>query len=207
VPESIDHACPAEPVPVPAKGPAKELPREADGGPAKRVIVEILRQAADKANRPGLERSALTYYFWLAHLYYARGNPSYLTEWPLVRAAGGPEILGASTLLCELAEDGLVRTAHTECGPFPVTLYVATPKGPASELPLAAVEAIQQAVTAPSIFQGWPWGRSVRCSRAWATARDGGEMDIYLDLIPEEQYEERQRQLDGLKEALGGLFS
>jgi hypothetical protein len=32
-------------------------------------------------------------------------------------------------------------------------------------------------------------------------------MDLYLDLVPEEEYEERRRQMEGLKEALGDLFS
>jgi hypothetical protein len=32
-------------------------------------------------------------------------------------------------------------------------------------------------------------------------------MDIYLDLIPEDQFQEQRRQLEGLRESLGELFS
>jgi hypothetical protein len=147
----------------------------------------------------------LTRCFWFAHLYYAKNNPGYLTGWPLIRTEAGVEIRGASALLTKLVEEGLVQTEQGECGPFPVTLYLPTEKELALDLPAAASDAIRRAVSDPGPlphFSGWP----APFSRAWRTTPNGEELDIYLDLIPEELYQERRRQLEGLKDALGELI-
>ena len=58
-------------------------PRPANKIQAKRLLVEILRQA-----NAGIPRSFLTQTFWLAHLYYARSHHGYLSDWPILRAPG-----------------------------------------------------------------------------------------------------------------------
>jgi hypothetical protein len=175
---------------------------------AKSIILEILRQvAAGKPSMPGLARESIAFVFWFAHLYYANSNPGYLTTWPLVRTSWGVEIRDASTLLAELVEEQWLRAESLQRGPFSVTLYHPTEKEPGTELPPAAVAAIRQAAIEyplfPQCVSRWP----IPLSRSWCATRVGEEMDIYLDLIPKEEYEERRRQMQGLKDALGDVFS
>jgi hypothetical protein len=178
------------------------VPGGADKHLAKRVILEILRQVLDQKQRArGLDRESLTGAFWFAHLYYAKGNPGYLTNWPLLRDRWGVEIKNASALLAELVEEGLVRVEQVECGPFPVAVYCPTGKEDGAEMPAAAVQAIRQACNdAPPLLPfrcGWP----PLYSRTWRNTPEGEEMDIYLDLIPEDLYQERRRELEGLRAA------
>ncbi len=209
--DSTVRARPDAPGPGPAEGGAIEALEEKDRRLAECVILEILRHAVDPTERrPGVSRRSITYYFWLAHLYYAKSNPGYLTGWPLVRTAAGMEIQCAWALLRELVEDGLVKTEHAESGPFPITLYVPTRKEFVPALSPRAVEAIRQAIHTKDHLCGcwnWSWGWPGPIPRAWSAAAEGGEIDIYLDLIPEEEYEQRRHEMKGLKEALEDLFS
>ena len=175
---------------------------------AKRVLLEILRQVPDqKPGARGLDRESLTEVFWSAHLYYAKGNPGYLTNWPLVRSRWGVEIKDASALLAELVEEEFVRVEQVEFGPFPVTVFCSTGKEDGAEMSGGAVQAIRQALNeAPRVLpfrSGWP----PLYSRTWRNTPEGEEMDIYLDLIPEDLYAERRRELEGLRAALGELRS
>jgi hypothetical protein len=210
VPDSIPQTLPSVPTPRPVEGASGGLPGQASKPQAKRVIVEILRQAVvAKATQRGLTRWLLANYFWLAHLYFAKNNPGYLTDWPLVRTSTpfGVEIREASALLRELTEEGFVQTEQAESGPFPVTIYLPTNKELASELPPPAVQSIGRAISdLPGLLSPF-WGGPLQISRAWTATPEGGELDIYLDLIPEDLYEQRQGQLEGLKDALGDLFS
>jgi hypothetical protein len=186
------------------------LPKKTDRRLAGRVILEILRQAPSEGpNATPLTREALALFFWFAHLYYAKSHPGYLTNWPLVRIRWGIEIKGLSALLADLVEEECVGVNQLERGPFSVTVYHATDKDKEgdSELSEEAVGAIQRAVNGDSPTRPFFWGWPGVCSRAWQNTPEGEEMDIYLDLIPEDQYEERRRQLEGLRESLGELFS
>lgn len=39
-------------------------------------------------------------------------------------------------------------------------------------------------------------------SRAWKLAKNGEEIDVFLDTIPDDEYEERRRRLDALGKTL-----
>jgi hypothetical protein len=183
--------------------------------------LELLRRApwegAPSGTR-GLTREAINYLFWLAHLYYARNNPGYLTTWPIIRKPWGVQLRDDVALLRDLTEQELVRTEQMEIGPFPVILYCRNDKAEESDLPAKAVHAIQLAI---QLGLGFPLGFAVPYflplpfyrawptfhSRAWRDTPDGEEMDIYLDLIPEELYEEQRHQLESLKQGVEDLFS
>jgi hypothetical protein len=178
------------------------VPGGTDKRLAKRVVLEILRQAPDQKGKPqGLDRESLAAIFWAAHLYCAKGNPGYLTNWPLVRSRWGVEIRDGSALLAELVEEGLVRVEQVECGPFPVAIYCPTGKEDGAEMSGAAVEAIRRALNETASLLpsrcGWP----PLYSRTWRNTPEGEEMDIYLDLIPEDLYAERRRELEHLRAA------
>ncbi len=188
---------------------------------ARQVILELLRrgpwEVAPSGTR-GLTREAINHLFWLAHLYYAKNNPGYLTTWPIIRKPWGVQLREDIALLRDLTEDELIRTEQMEVGPFPVTLYCLNDKPGEAALSPKAVHAIQlatqlvlgppQGFTMPffcplPFSRAWPLFRS----RAWQTTPDGEEMDIYLDLVPEELYDERRQQLERLAQGLEDLFS
>jgi hypothetical protein len=180
-----------------------------DPTPAKGVVLETLREAGSEQNR-GLSKDVLTSVFWLAHLYYAKRHRGYLTEWSLIRTPYGAEIKDRGAILQELIRDGLVATESSEVGPFPCTLYGCTGKRFVSDLPAGATEAIRDALRFLLAHQS-PWpsfgGWWVAFSRAWRSTAVGAEIDIYLDLIPDEEYEEQRRQLEGLKAGLADIFA
>src|SRR4051812_19736278 len=76
--------------------------RPADKDKAQQVIYEIVRHAAsDQPDNPGVTRLAIAQLFWWAHLCYAKANPGYLSDWPLVRTSWGADIEKGDDLLQE----------------------------------------------------------------------------------------------------------
>jgi hypothetical protein len=173
-------------------------------------VLETLRQVSEQ-DRRGVAKVALASVFWLAHLYYAKRNRGYLTEWTLIRTPYGAEIKDWPAILQELLREGLVAVEVEEFGPFPCTVYGYTGKRFVPDLPTGASEGIREALRFLLTVQpSWPplgGGWWVTVSRAWRGTAVGAEIDIYLDLIPDEEYEEQRRQLEGLKAGLGELFA
>jgi hypothetical protein len=175
-------------------GPNKEL--------AKRVILEIIRQSGGDIGKTKLFKA-----FWLAHLFYARMARGYLSDWPIVRMPNGPGIDRADKLIDELIAEGKVVRTHEPKGPF--TEINCRLTGEAGENPLSetAVAAIREAVnflkghTADSASD-----LSHDFSRSWNNLPNGAELDIYSDLIPDDEYEARKEELTEMKKAYEKLF-
>jgi predicted transcriptional regulator len=175
----------------------------ADKNRAEQIILEILRQAGDK----GLGKTKLYKAFWLAHLFYAKDNPGYLSGWPVVRMPQGPGIDKGDALIRDLVASREITVSLEPRGPFSERCcrFVGVTQRP----PLGApgVEAVRQAVeyvkglTAAEISE-----ISHDYSRSWRTTPDGQELDIYTDLIPDEEYAERQCDMNHAKVALESLF-
>jgi hypothetical protein len=169
---------------------------------AKRVILEILRQSGG-----GLGKTQLFKAFWLAHLYYSKAARGYLTDWPIVRMPNGPGIDRGDSLIRELVEEGRVRTTHEPRGPYTEINCTLTDRAVEGELSAEAVAAVRAAVgdvkqhSASSISQ---WSHDF--SRSWNNTPNGAELDIYTDLIPDDVYEARKRELVELKKAYEDLF-
>jgi hypothetical protein len=86
---------------------SKELIEGQDKHLAKQVISEIVRLCPWKTQGNevvGLGREPINRLFWLAHLYYVKNNPGYLTAWPFIRRPWGVQILDDVVLLRELVE-------------------------------------------------------------------------------------------------------
>lgn len=169
---------------------------------AERVILEILRQSGGQLGKPMLFKA-----FWLAHLFYSKKAPGYLTSWPIVRMPNGPGIHRAEELIDDLVARGNVEKTHEPKGPFTEVTCRLTDKAIEGELLPAAVEAIKEAVeflkghTTESISE-----LSHDFSRSWNSLPNGEELNIYSDLIPDDVYEERQKELVELKKAYEELF-
>jgi hypothetical protein len=162
---------------------------------AKRVLLEILRQAGEH----GLGKTHIFKAFWLAHLYYAKDSPGYLTDWPIVRMPWGPGIDRGEKLLVELVHNKDLHVTHLPKGPFTETNYRIAKQAKADNLSADAMKAIKQAVkdatrhTAKSLSE-----LSHEFCRSWRQAADGEELDIYTDLVPDDVYEERREELEKL---------
>jgi hypothetical protein len=160
---------------------------------AQRVILELIRSAGGTWD--GTTRLFKAFYF--AHLYYNRDEPGILTDWPIVRTPRGPGIHNSPTLLRGLVKNGFLTVEQIHEGPYPDSRYRLTDKGAAeptlSDDAQAAVKAAAEFVlprTAAELSQ-----LTQERSRSWRAARDGDVLDIYIDLIPEDEFEEGQQQL------------
>jgi hypothetical protein len=150
---------------------------------AKKIIVELVRQAGGEfQNKTNLFKA-----FWKAHLAYAANSPGYLSNWPIVRMPNGPGIDDFDLLLAEMLADGWLTIGETEVGPYRAMTFSLGPSCPPPSLPAAAIDAIREGVqavdgkTATAVS-----GESHENSRVWREARDGEELDIYLDLISDQ---------------------
>jgi hypothetical protein len=164
----------------------------------QQVLLEIVRQAG------GELRGKLRLFkaFYLAHLLYAEDSPGYLTEWPIVRMPNGPGIHAADQLLVELLEEGAldIESTRRPTDLTPPEVYRETPKGMSEPpLPESAVKAIKEAVTFIRDKSGLELSEwTHEWSRSWNMAKDGDELNIYIDLIPEDEYLERQKRVNDI---------
>jgi hypothetical protein len=169
---------------------------------AKRLILEILRAAGG-----GLGKAVLFKAFWLAHLYYVKKAPGYLSDWPVIHMPTGPGIDQGDALLRELAGEGLLQQTHEPNGPYTEMHCRLTDKPLEAGLSEAAVAAVQEAVafvkqfTAAGLSQ---WSHDA--SRSWRETAPGEELDIYADLIPEDEFEEAEKQVEAMSKAYEDIF-
>jgi hypothetical protein len=171
---------------------------------AKAIIVEIIRQAGGVFNN----KTNLFKAFYLAHLEYAKHNPGYLSAWPIVRLPRGPGIHRFDGLLVELmAEDKVrVRQVQRRNGKLGFRFSLPEASRTPGSLPEGAVKAISCAV---SQVKNKPADEvsdaSHRISRSWRNAKNGEELNIYTDLLTDEEYASEKACLEelarGLKQA------
>jgi hypothetical protein len=110
-----------------------------------------------------------------------------LTDHPVVRAPQGPFIDNAEWLLRELIRDGILVTSSAPVGPFQETVYRLTvprtvdPNSPRGRAIRQAVELVdnRSAVELSELTHQY--------SVSWRNTENGREMDIYLDLLSEEE--------------------
>jgi hypothetical protein len=172
---------------------------------ARDIILEILRSADGEWT--GKTRLFKAFYF--AHLYYADQHPGLLTDWPLERMPQGPGIHYSEELFADLVKSGemTVEPVHEE-GPYPESRYRLTAKGAAAARPSAAAcWATEKAV---SFCQGKTAAQLSQItherSRSWIQAKDGDVLNIYLDLIPDDEYSKRAKDIADLDRQLTAIL-
>jgi hypothetical protein len=169
---------------------------------AKKLIVEIIRQSGGSIGKTKLFKT-----FWLAHLYYARNARGYLSDWKIVRMPKGPGIDRAEQLLEELVAEKKIVRGKEKKGPFTEINCRLIQGVGEQDLSKQAIEAIASAVrdltghTAATASEF-----SHEFSRSWNELEDGQEMNIYSDLIDDEEYEEKKEAMRELKKAYENLF-
>jgi hypothetical protein len=167
---------------------------------AKQVILEIIRQGKGKLTG----KTRLYKAFYVAHLLYAEQETGYLTAWPIVRMPFGPGIDCGDELIAELELAGMLTRKKVAEGPWKTTRYLLTGDNERTErLAAPARRAIKQAVafvcskTATELSD-----LTHEFSRSWIEARDGQPLDIYVDIIADDEFERREREIDSLHREL-----
>jgi uncharacterized phage-associated protein len=170
----------------------REQPHESDRERAKRVIVEILRLGGNHTD----SSHHLCKTFYYAHLYYARKSPGYLTDWPIVAMEGGPGIGSYKELIKELVAENKIVTKRVNVGPFPTTEYTLIDNS-IPDLNADEIEAIKQAVEFVKPYTPEQLSQLThRYSRSWKSSKEeGDELNIYVDLLTDEEFEQRRARL------------
>lgn len=152
---------------------------------AARVVFEIIRQS------PGDEivgKTRVFKAFYFAHLFYARANQGFLTDWPIVKMPHGPGIDRFDLIVRRLAESGAIVTDATIVGPYPSTRYRAVRPLDETVPDRAAAEAVREAVEYVDGKSGVVLSEITHeHSRAWNQAELGEEMSVYLDLLDDDE--------------------
>jgi len=167
-----------------------------DNERAKRVICQIIAAAGGRLE--GKLRLFKAFYF--AHLFYWQHGNGVLTDHPIVRMPMGPGIDKSEALLAALQGEGRIRIDTRANGPFREYVYELT--APVEIDPgNARYRAIEEAVE---------WMRDKTAgelslethvySRSWRNEIDGQVLDIYSDLLDDDEYEEVRK---GLVQAAG----
>jgi hypothetical protein len=167
---------------------------------AKRVIAEIVRQAGGKLTG----KTRLYKAFYLAHLFFAERDRGYLTAWPIVRMPHGPGIDCGDELIEELELSGILERKQVPEGPWQTTRYGLKREGRRQEkLSAGATRAIKEAVEFVCSKAATELSELTHeFSRSWLEARDGQPLDIYIDIIPDDEYEMREREIGALHREL-----
>jgi hypothetical protein len=167
------------------------------------VILEILRNADGEWT--GKTKLFKTFYF--AHLYYAIEKPGLLTDWPIVRMPQGPGIDRSHQLFGGLVRDGQLIVERVHEGPYPEYRYRLTEKGRDGERP---PEDARAAIKVATLFCSSRTAAELsqitqERSRSWMMGKDGDILNIYIDTIPDEEYERRQMEIEQLDQRLIGV--
>lgn len=171
---------------------------------AKRIIVEIIRQAGGRfENKTNLFKA-----FWCAHMKYAESHVEYLSHWPIVRMPRGPGIHRFDNLLAELMLEGKLKTNEVQYPGF-IGLGFETIEPLESECHLTEpqVDAIKYGV---KVFNGktaaFASTEAYKTSRTWKDLPDGAEIDAALEVIPPDEFEERQALLEVVSAEVDRVF-
>ena len=169
---------------------------------AKEIILEILRQAG--ARFRGKARLYKTFYF--AHLYHYKEGNGLLSDWPIVRMPQGPGIDEGTQLLHELKAEGRIGLHSEECGPYKEVQITLTSPEP-STLGPAEILAVKQAVAYVAEKSASDLSNETHeYSRSWLKMPDGAPLNIYVDVLDDEEYENTASEIDRLNADLAAVF-
>ena len=115
----------------------------------------------------------------------------------------GPGIDSGTQLVAEMKDLGVLSTDHVQVGPFQAMRFrLAGNEPPGDALPPDALDAIRRAVQLVQDKADSELSDLIHeFSRSWNLAKDGEELSIYIDLIPEDEYASRDKSLEEMKAA------
>lgn len=167
---------------------------------AKRILLEILRQTNGRME--GKTRLYKAFYF--AHLFYYKHGHGLLSDWPIVRMPRGPGIDSANDLLRELRDDGFISMGVQQNGPYDECWYeLASDRPP--DLDSKEIEAIRLAVEYIKEMNASEVSDKSHL-RSWWKGKDGYPMNIYVDLLDDDEYDEDSAQIDRINQDVSAVF-
>ena len=166
---------------------------------AKAVVAEIVQQS------PGDELVGtvrLYKAFYLAHLFYARKNAGYLTDWPIVKMPQGPGIGDFDELKDRLVAEGVLEIGSARVGPYNAVKYRAI-SGSMRQLEPEAMTAVREAVEFIADKTGAQLSDITHeFSRSWLETGQGEELSIYIDFLSNEGYDAAKARAELLQNEL-----
>lgn len=179
---------------------SKEQDRHASKERAKAIILNIIRQNGGIFE--GKTRLFKAFYF--AHLYYYKDAHMLLTDWPIVRLPEGPGIHAGTELIQELRQSGRISTSARPNGPFIEEVYslevADTPE--MNEAERSAIDKTCEFVHGKSANMLSDLTHEE--SRSWKKRSNGDELNIYVDLQTDEEYDDNRRELKRLNDLIRG---
>jgi len=171
---------------------------------AKAVVAEIVQQSAGD-ELVGTVR--LYKAFYLAHLFYARENAGYLTDWPIVKMPMGPGISNFDELKNQLTADGRLEISSEPVGPYSAVKYRAIAGG-MNQLEPEAITAVRKAVEFVADKSGAQLSDITHeFSRSWREAEQGEELSIYMDLLSNEGYDAAKSRAESIENELAAAWN
>jgi hypothetical protein len=162
-----------------------------DNENAKQVICQIIAAAGGRLE--GKLRLFKAFYF--AHLFYWQQGTGVLTDHPIVRMPMGPGIDKSEALLGALQGEGRIRIGTRANGPFREYIYELAspvevdPSNPRYRAIEEAVEWVRDKTAGELSLETHLY------SRSWRNEADGQVLDIYSDLLDDEEYEGVRKRL------------
>lgn len=170
---------------------------------AKDVLCMILLAAGGTLKK----KVALYKAFYLAHLYFWQNGEGTLTEYPIVRMPQGPGIDDGTTLIQELENEGRIRVEKEPNGPFEEHTFVLTTdyKTDRNDPRYLAIDSAVDFVKEKSAAELSEITHQF--SRSWQETPNGMELNIYLDLLDDKEYDAIQKRLKEAEEMINGVFA
>lgn len=170
---------------------------------AKQIVAEIVRlHGGDVPAKTSLCKA-----FYFAHLYYAKEAAGYLSDWPIVRMPNGPGIHEADELLAEMVDEGTLGLRQVTVGPYDAVSYRLLKNSIFEALSVDEIEAIKAGVDfVRDKTAGELNNITQEFSRSWRMATDGDELNIYIDLEPEDVYRRRMKGLKKFDRAIAEMI-
>ncbi len=144
--------------------------------------------------------------FYFAHLFYWRDFQDILTDYPIVKMPHGPGIDNGDELIDKMIGQGDVSVSFQLNGPYKEATYKLT-----SRFEIDPNEVRYQAIEKAVKFIE---GKSARelseitheNSKSWLMVNDGEEMNIYLDVLDDEEFSLIQNNLAEAKKRMAEVF-
>lgn len=169
---------------------------------AKQLIRDIVGVAGGElAGKVRLHKA-----FYMAHLFFWKEQEGLLTDYPIVRLPNGPGIDHGDDLIEELEQEGVLELGTRKVGPYSETVFrlVASieiePNNPRYDAIRKAVDWVKRKTATKLSEETHVW------SRSWRNGVDGEELDIYLDLLTDERYEQIRRACSETDELMRDVF-
>ncbi len=176
--------------------------RGSDYKQAQQIILGLIRQAGGSLS----SRTRLYKAFYIAHLYYFQNSPGLLSTWPVVRMPYGPGIESGDMLLEGLAAAGKIKISEQQNGPYVEECFTLV-----DPVQISLDEAASSAIA-----KAWAFVKDRTAtelsdithhfSRSWIRKRNGEPLNIYIDTLSEEAYQQDRRAISRIKDGLALAF-